>query len=722
MEIIKKVIFKKFTENSFLSIGLIYFFVSIAISILFIGYENLIFTNTEWLFSGNDMSAHQSGWYFFKNDIWRFPIGSNPNYGINIGNSVVYSDSIPLLAFFFKLLDFLLPNEFQYFGLWFLLCFFLQGFLSYLLVFKFTKNVNFSFLCSIFFIFFPIFIYRLGWHPSLFGQWTLFITIYLMLGDDKKLERKWVYLIIFTSLIHFYFTFINLLIYNFYKIYSLINKNLNLKNYFIDCSRTAALLIIAMYCIGYFEVRISDTLALGFGVYKLNLLSLIDAVNSVNLFSWSLFLPDIKLSEGEELEGFNFIGFGGIILLTFLIYLITFKKKIREETLKLFLNKKILIILIFITFLSLSNNISIGSFNLIQIELNKFLYGFFSIIRSSGRLFWLVNYFFMFLAMILIYSNFKKKTSIFILLSILIIQIIDISNGLQNYIGLNKIINQKLILKDNFWNEISTEKKILLTTNAKNYNKHFDDLAYFIQDNEISKTNLIKTARIDRKKISESRYNLYKKFVNYNLDSNTIYIIDNYGHLLTLKELYKNKDVGFFYKDKIWIMLLNKKKLMNKNDDKKFYSIKIPELEFNQKYDLTTNNIRNILGFGWSHNYGGEGVWSDGPVSNFLFQVKNEGNDIIIELSCNPFINTKIKATSFDVLVNGQFNNKIIFDNKSLYDANYKVKIKINNNNVKNNKINLQLLNNKPVSPSDLLLSPDSRKIGLNVKSIKLYN
>ena len=143
---------RKIFKNSNLII--VYTIISIILTGFFIGYENMKFSCTEWLFIGNDMSAHQTGWFFFKNDVWRFPIGSNPNFGDQIGNSIVYSDSIPLLAIIFKFFKFFTSDKFQYFGLWFLVCFFLQGILSFKLIDKLTNDKILSILSSIFFLFF----------------------------------------------------------------------------------------------------------------------------------------------------------------------------------------------------------------------------------------------------------------------------------------------------------------------------------------------------------------------------------------------------------------------------------------------------------------------------------------------------------------------------------------------------------------------------------------
>ena len=44
-------------------------------------------------------------------------------------------------------------------------------------------------------------------------------------------------------------------------------------------------LLTTMYLVGYFEVRMTDTLGVGFGVYKLNLLSIFDPTETINNFS-----------------------------------------------------------------------------------------------------------------------------------------------------------------------------------------------------------------------------------------------------------------------------------------------------------------------------------------------------------------------------------------------------------------------------------------------------
>ena len=66
-------------------------------------------TNIAWL-SEDDLAAHFMGWQFYRNGPFTNPIGLNPLYGLEISNSIVYSDSIPLLAIIFKPFNSLLPD------------------------------------------------------------------------------------------------------------------------------------------------------------------------------------------------------------------------------------------------------------------------------------------------------------------------------------------------------------------------------------------------------------------------------------------------------------------------------------------------------------------------------------------------------------------------------------------------------------------------------------
>ena len=152
-----------FKKNIFLNINYyLFFFVALFSTFLIFGFDLISITNTQWIHNtSSDLSQSHIGWYFFKNDIWRFPLGSNPHYGDELGLSIVFTDSIIIFSLFFKLLKSFIPEYFQYFSLWYLICFYLQLFFSFKILKKFTNKPLYSFIGSIFFLIAPIFIYRI---------------------------------------------------------------------------------------------------------------------------------------------------------------------------------------------------------------------------------------------------------------------------------------------------------------------------------------------------------------------------------------------------------------------------------------------------------------------------------------------------------------------------------------------------------------------------------
>src|SRR5262245_3823950 len=73
-----------------------------------------------WMYR-SDWAAYLWGFEFFRNSAWHFPLGSTPELFYPFGTSVGFTDANPWLGVVFKLLSPLLPVDFQYSGLWFLL-------------------------------------------------------------------------------------------------------------------------------------------------------------------------------------------------------------------------------------------------------------------------------------------------------------------------------------------------------------------------------------------------------------------------------------------------------------------------------------------------------------------------------------------------------------------------------------------------------------------------
>ena len=709
---------KKFLVNH--KIIVLFLLISFFWLVAVLGIENISFQSIKWLHNGSDAALHQSGWYFFQNDIWRFPLGSNPNYGISFGSSIVFTDSIPLFALIFKSLKFIIPENFQYFSLWYFITFYLQLFFSFKIFKKFTNSDSYSFIGSLLILITPFFMYRVGWHASVSAHWILLFTLYLGITHNiNKSKLSWLLLVILSSLISYSFTFMVLVFYSLLRFFNFIFYKKNFVEIIKDFILIIICLLITLYVVGYFQVRMLDTLGIGFGVYKFNLLHIFDPTVSTRNVSFSWILPDIKLSRGEEVEGYNYLGLGNIIMMLIAIGLFI-KKKYDKKI--LFSEsgrdiKIVFLITIFFTFWALSNKISFGSLTLIEIPLNKYIYAMLSVAKNTGRMFWIVNYFIIIMSILIIYKFFDKKKSLIILLSIFFIQLIDGSAAINSRFGSIKPFNVGPELNEEFWGKLLTKYEIVKTTYPVSWSPLFSSFSYLMEKNNTKKTSLVVQARSNRKAVADARYKLYQDLTQKKLDPNTVYIVDNLGHLKHLKHLYKEENVGFFLSDNFWAMVANDRNKMIDKDIKEFNNVELKLLNVDKKENLSFNNKDSYYGFGWSHNLGNQGIWSDGYQSTLLFKTEKNQDDLKLEVFYLPYITKKNSILEFDIYVNNLFNKKMKLTKENNEE---KFEIIIKGDFIENNEVKVDFNFKNPMSPYEVLESPDSRKLGILVKNIKI--
>ena len=395
-------------KNFFFFIYILFFF------LIFIRAEYLNPFNTLWLYNDNpDNAAMQAGWYFFRNDIWRFPLGLNPNYGQGLDNTIILTDSIPLLAIFFKLVGSFIKLEFQYISIWYFLCFFLQFYFAFKIINYYTKNFYFSFIAANFFLLAPVFLYRLTLDPGgTSAHWILLWFLYYLIKYKFNLVSKKILLILLLAAsINIYFIAIIsvpiffLFFFKFY--YNLENKINLLKKFLIIYS----ILFFFMFVLGYFVTPFTSSIGGGFGVYNLNLLTIFDPVVERRDQVWSNFFPSQIISQNSKVEAFNYLGLGQFSLILLALLAFSKNRAVFKSFLK-FEKKFILflgITLVFLIFLALSNKIYFGNTLLLEIKLNNFFLGILSIFRVSARFFFFVTYLILVISILIIFSEFHKK-------------------------------------------------------------------------------------------------------------------------------------------------------------------------------------------------------------------------------------------------------------------------------------------------------------------------
>ena len=697
------------TQRNDTQLIIISIFLGLILTIFFLDFSNIGFNDTEWLRS-YDLKSDYLALKFFLSDKWRFPLGYNPNYG-EIPNSIVFSGAVPILSFISKIFKNFLPENFHFFSIWIFLCFSLQYFFSFKILNFLTKDYFFSLISAIFFLISPILIFRLNLHLSLGAHWLILAFFYFdIYQSQKNIFYKKLFFIVLSSLIHFYFTIILLIMNLFFSFFNYIETK-SFKKLLKENLIILIVLCFVMYICGYFKLPATDALGYGYGYFKSNLLTFIDPNYMSSGKSWSIFIPDIYNSSGEK-EGFGYLGLGILSII-----LIVFFLNIRDFIGKKSINYKYFLLSIFLLTLSFTNNIHIGSQNIINFELPKIIFGPLSIIRASGRLIWPVYYLILIFSIYGLYKSTPNKKN-YILIILLSIQIADFSNGLRNNFFSERILDDRKFLKDPFWSNISENFESISNTQISNRSNSFPKISSLLMEKKFNKTNFFRLGRYNRETASIYRSNFYKEILNKKINIKKAYVIENYDHLRNMKFLFENSEHGFFYKNNLWFFLPNYKKFMKDKDILEFETIKYKNINVGDKIKINLNDINGILGFGWSHpSYGSKisssGAWTEGNFSSLVFNISIKNIDKII-------IDTKkiLKERNKNVKLNFSLNN-ISLPNQNIKIHSNKIELSSIKNYLElgSNKLIIEIEN--PQTALSKLESVDARLLGVLIDSLE---
>ncbi len=375
------------------------------------GLQTILPGNVSWLMTvKHDWGGHYLGWLFYKNESWHFPLGAVHSYFYPVATNVGFTDSIPLLAIFFKLFSPVLPGDFQYFGLWLFLCHLLAAYYTILLFRLFKINDWYTFFAVIFVAANPVLIYR-GMHPALCAHWLFIASIYVYFLDPRvvrpaKILRFQFILLILAAFINPYLCLM-VLGFSFCTAIKLcfVDKAVLKKDFFVYTGASLFSLWLSLYVIGIVSFGKTENVGVegGYGLYGLNLHSL------YNSFGFSSFFRGIKQVTPHQYEGYMYLGLGMfLILFILLVYAfvsIFLIKNSREETKERFVfnNTRLLplcILLILFTLFAISNVVTLNDKILFKIPLPKAMIHIGDIFRASARFFWPAYYLVFFFAII----------------------------------------------------------------------------------------------------------------------------------------------------------------------------------------------------------------------------------------------------------------------------------------------------------------------------------
>ncbi len=353
-------------------------------------------SNIEWIFAApDDTTQHYLGWMYYRNTPWQFPIGMTEGLSSEGAVCCTYADVIPLFAVFFKLLSPILPETFQYFGLWGIICFALNGGLGAVLLSRIKNNIIFTSIGSLFYsVFFPT-ITRITHHNALGAIWLIIAAMILTLDYKREYKHRftpillWTLVCVLAAVIHPYFIPMVYTIMLGYLIL-LVFKEKKIAHAavtFVVSSVTAA---ASLWILGAFEKNGSMT-DNGFTHYSANLNTFFNGRGI------SKYLSPLTINTGQG-EGFGYLGLGMLVCCFLAIvtavsrigkkdgsslkYIASYVKKHKVEI------SALVVVFLVGFFWATSTKITLNEHVIFELHLSDFLMKKLSIFRASGRFIW----------------------------------------------------------------------------------------------------------------------------------------------------------------------------------------------------------------------------------------------------------------------------------------------------------------------------------------------
>lgn len=381
--------------NSTIALIVLPSMIGVIIFILIYGFTPLNISNDKWILSGYDESdiiQHYAGWLAYRNSDWKMPLGMAENMSVGSGTIISFTDSIPIVAIICKVLRRVLPETFQYFGFYTLLCYILQCVGAFKIIHLKTQNIVYATIGTVLFGFSPILMERAFRHTALGSQWIILFAIYIYLKSSENIiwgGIKYIFYLLLEILaigIHPYF----LPMVAVFALLTMID-DVRQKKFFTIVYLIGIQIISYLFgmIIGVLGNGISPSRE-GYGFYSMNVNAIINPT-SCGQYTWSNILKTHPQILGNY-DGFNYLGVGIFILIIVFTVLTILQKKqyIVFETFKRHIY--LIFICIFMICFAISNVVTFNDKILCTIPLPKLVEDLCGIFRASSRLFYPVYY------------------------------------------------------------------------------------------------------------------------------------------------------------------------------------------------------------------------------------------------------------------------------------------------------------------------------------------
>ena len=347
-------------------------------------------TCVDWILNNPspDPAQHYLGWVFYRRSGWHLPyLGANYSAIYPYRTSILYTDSIPLLAVLGKLLGGVLPARFQYLGLWGLFCYAMQGGLAQALIARVggvrpgntAKNWA-SVLGAGVLVLFPALNIRMFAHTALAANWLVLLALWLWLCAEQSENRPtaaklclwWGILGLLCAGIHLYY----LPMVGMVLVAACVQRALEKRG------PAAVVLPVASFCgAALAELFVLGAFAANFAGYSNGYLSGADLAN--------LFVPGLGASWEQEI----YAGLGTTIAVVLALVWLLVQHKQAGTFFRRHKNVVIaaLVLLVLDAIAAMGNTVTFAGRTLFTVPIPQVLMDFWAMFSSCARLAWLAG-------------------------------------------------------------------------------------------------------------------------------------------------------------------------------------------------------------------------------------------------------------------------------------------------------------------------------------------
>lgn len=479
-----------------------------------------------WLMEG-DPATQYLGWRFFRAEPWRWPPGMIRSYGLEVGSAIVFTDSIPIAAFAAKLLSPLLPEPFQYFGLWALMCYALQGFFGGMLAALASERPVERYAITLLFVAsLPVMDRAIG-HFALMSHWLVLWGLWLALRPNRELSTgQWVAVTCIASLVHAYLLYIVLALW----VADVLRRRHfdpqprpSVGDWVRHVVAVSMALVATMALAGYFLLPAHAVTggAQYYGKYATNL-------NAFWNPGWgSRFLPGLAVMKGAELEGHAYLGLGMLVLLPIALLTLIAPGSARPNV-KPYV--PLIAVGVLLWMLAVSHLVAWGDRVVVEIPIRGKLLDTIATLRASGRLAWVALYGLWFAAVAIVATRFKPRVATALIVGAVALQLADIS---PRYVAMRDYFADRFIatpakraspLVSPFWPEAAKHYRTIRMAPVANMARGWEWLSLYAVDHGMA-INTGQFARLSFPRVDAANGVITRTLKDGPLDPSTLYLL-----------------------------------------------------------------------------------------------------------------------------------------------------------------------------------------------------